>query len=156
MKKKLIKSCIWSVVLCRSETWTIGKNGERVVNPFSWRGMLKIKWTGRITNDEVFQRVKKERLLLKISCPQLAHTLQLTNPGCSLRVEVFIMYCLQLAHTSQLTNTGCSLCVEVFIMYCPQLTHTLQLTNTGCSLRLEVFIIKATGQEVTTDSCELK
>jgi len=28
--------------------------------------MLQIKWTDRITNDEVFQRAKKERLLLKI------------------------------------------------------------------------------------------
>jgi len=28
--------------------------------------MLKIKWTGRTMNDEVFQRVKEERLLLKI------------------------------------------------------------------------------------------
>jgi hypothetical protein len=28
--------------------------------------MLKIKWTDKITNDEVFQRVKEERLLLKI------------------------------------------------------------------------------------------
>jgi hypothetical protein len=27
--------------------------------------MLKIKWTDRITNDEVFQRAKEERLLLK-------------------------------------------------------------------------------------------
>jgi len=28
--------------------------------------MLKIKWTDRITNNEVFQRVKEERLLSKI------------------------------------------------------------------------------------------
>jgi len=28
--------------------------------------MLKIKWTDRITNEEVFQRVKEARLLLKI------------------------------------------------------------------------------------------
>jgi hypothetical protein len=28
--------------------------------------MLKIKWTDRIMNDEVFQKVKEERLLLKI------------------------------------------------------------------------------------------
>jgi len=28
--------------------------------------MLKIKWTDRITNDEVFQRAKEERLLLRI------------------------------------------------------------------------------------------
>jgi hypothetical protein len=28
--------------------------------------MLKIKWTDRTTNDEAFQRAKKERLFLKI------------------------------------------------------------------------------------------
>jgi len=28
--------------------------------------MLKIKWADRITNDEVFQRAKEGRLLLKI------------------------------------------------------------------------------------------
>ena len=28
--------------------------------------MLKTKWTDRITNDEVFQRAKEERLFLKI------------------------------------------------------------------------------------------
>jgi hypothetical protein len=28
--------------------------------------MLKMKWTDRITNDEVFQRAKEERLSLKI------------------------------------------------------------------------------------------
>jgi hypothetical protein len=31
-----------------------------------WRRMLKIKWTDRIMNEEVFQRVKEERLRLKI------------------------------------------------------------------------------------------
>jgi len=28
--------------------------------------MLKIKWTGRIKNDEVFQRAKDERSIIKI------------------------------------------------------------------------------------------
>ena len=45
------------------------KNEERVVHAFetwSWRGMFETKWTGRITNGEVFQRAKEERLLLKI------------------------------------------------------------------------------------------
>jgi hypothetical protein len=28
--------------------------------------MLKIKWTDRITNDEIFQRAIEERLILKI------------------------------------------------------------------------------------------
>jgi hypothetical protein len=69
MKKKLTKSCIWSVAVCGSETGAVGKNGERVINGFetwSWRGMLKIKWTDRITKGEVFQRAKEERLLSKI------------------------------------------------------------------------------------------
>jgi porphobilinogen deaminase len=46
-----------------------GKNEERFINAFEtwcWRRMLKIKWTDRITNDEVLQRAKEERLLLKI------------------------------------------------------------------------------------------
>jgi hypothetical protein len=29
---KLIKSCIWSVAVYGSETWTVGRNEERVVN----------------------------------------------------------------------------------------------------------------------------
>ena len=68
-KKKLIKSSIWRVALYGSETWTVGKNEERAINTFGtwcWRRMLKIKWTDRITNDVVFQKVKEERLLLKI------------------------------------------------------------------------------------------
>jgi hypothetical protein len=36
--------------------------------------MLKIKWTDRITNDEVFKRAKGERLLLKIRRHSLGHT----------------------------------------------------------------------------------
>jgi hypothetical protein len=66
----LTKCCIWSVVLYGSETRTVGKNEKRFVKAFEawcWRRILKIKWTHRITNDEVFQRVKEERLLLKIS-----------------------------------------------------------------------------------------
>jgi len=44
------------------------KNEERAVNAFetwSWRRMLKINLTDRITNDEAFQRAKEERLLLR-------------------------------------------------------------------------------------------
>ena len=64
-----MKSCIFSVVVYGSETWTVGKCEERGVNVFetsSWRGMLKIKWTDGITNGEVCQRAKGERLTLKI------------------------------------------------------------------------------------------
>ena len=66
--KKPIKSCIWNVAPYGSETWTLGKNKERVVNAFeTWccRRMLKIKWTDLITSGGIFQRAKEERLLLK-------------------------------------------------------------------------------------------
>ena len=69
IKKKLIKCCIWSVALCGSETWTLGKDEERAINEFEtwcWRKILKIKWTDITKNDEAFQRAKEERLLLKI------------------------------------------------------------------------------------------
>jgi len=42
---------------------------ERAINAFetgSWRGVLKIKLTDRITNDQVFQRAKEEKLLVTI------------------------------------------------------------------------------------------
>jgi hypothetical protein len=48
--------------------WTLGENKERVKNAvetFCWRGMLKTKWSDRIMNDQVFQRVKEEILCLK-------------------------------------------------------------------------------------------
>jgi len=69
MEKKLMKSCIWSDTLYGLETWTLEKNEERIINAFEtwcWRRMLKIKWTDRIKNGEIFQRAKEERLLLKI------------------------------------------------------------------------------------------
>jgi hypothetical protein len=45
------------------------KNGERVVNVFetwSWGRILKIKWTDGITNCEVLQRAKEEKIKKKI------------------------------------------------------------------------------------------
>ena len=60
-----MKRFVWSFAHYESETWTLGKCEERVVNLFEiwrWRRMLKIKWTDRIKNDEVFQRAKEERL----------------------------------------------------------------------------------------------
>jgi len=45
--------------------------------------MLKINWTDRIMNDEVFQRTEEERLLLKILNNRhyswIWHTIRLVN-----------------------------------------------------------------------------
>jgi hypothetical protein len=61
--KKLLRSCIWSVALYGSEIWTLGENEERVVNAFEtrcWKRILKIKWTKKIMNDEVYKGRKKK------------------------------------------------------------------------------------------------
>jgi len=69
-KKKLTERCICSVAVCGSETGTVGENEERVINvcgTWSWRGMLQIEWTDRITNDEVWQRAIRRKITFKNS-----------------------------------------------------------------------------------------
>jgi len=68
MKKTLIKTCIWSVALYGSETWTLGKNEGKVINAFEiwcWRRKLKIKWTDRIKNEESFSKGERRMATLK-------------------------------------------------------------------------------------------
>jgi hypothetical protein len=76
---KLIKSCIWSFAVYGLETWTLGKNEERVENTFeawSWRTMIKIKWKDRITSDEDFQRANEERFFFLVALrPNAGHGL---------------------------------------------------------------------------------
>jgi len=67
-KKKLIKSYIWSVALYGLETWTLRKSEERFVNAVEtrcWRRMLKVTWTGRIMNDEVFSKDERRKITFK-------------------------------------------------------------------------------------------
>ena len=67
MKRTLIKGCIWSVAVYGPEKLTLRKNEGRIINAFEtwcWTKMFKIKWTDRITYDEVFQKTKEERLLV--------------------------------------------------------------------------------------------
>ena len=61
IRKQLIKTFVWSVFLYGSETWTLGEECKRRINAFElwcYRRMLKIKWTDKITNVEVFRRAK--------------------------------------------------------------------------------------------------
>jgi hypothetical protein len=74
--KNLIKSCISIVALYGAEILSLGKNEERVIYAFEtwcWRGMLKVKWTDRIMNVDIFQRVKEEILLSKIKKLDATH-----------------------------------------------------------------------------------
>ena len=67
LKKRLVKTLIWSVVLYGSETWTLRKEDIKRLEAFEmwiWRRMEKVSWTERMTNEEVLKRVEEERSLM--------------------------------------------------------------------------------------------
>jgi hypothetical protein len=67
VKKKIIKTVIWSNVTYGAETWTLKKEDSRRLNAFEmwiWRRMEKISWKDKITNEEVLRRVGEERKLI--------------------------------------------------------------------------------------------
>jgi hypothetical protein len=58
LKKKLVKSYIWSIALYGAETWTLGKVDQKYLECFEmWcrRRMEKINWTNRVKNEEVLR-----------------------------------------------------------------------------------------------------
>jgi hypothetical protein len=61
-----VKTFLWSVALYGSEAWTIGKVDQKRLEAFErwcWRRLLKIKWTDKIRNEEVYRRIEEERTL---------------------------------------------------------------------------------------------
>jgi hypothetical protein len=89
LKNKPIQSCIWSVALYGSETWTVGKNEERVINAFEtgcWRRMLKIKLIDGITNDEDFSKGERRKITFIL--------LLLLDHLCSYRLRGSVAACL--------------------------------------------------------------
>jgi hypothetical protein len=56
LRKKPIKSYIWSIALYGAETWTLRKVDQKYLECFEmwcWRRMEKISWTDRVRNEEV-------------------------------------------------------------------------------------------------------
>lgn len=64
---------VWSIARYASETWIITNKVEKKINAFEmwgYRRMLKIKWTEKVRNEEVLQRLKlSDRMLL----PMILH-----------------------------------------------------------------------------------
>jgi hypothetical protein len=68
IEKMLTQIYIWSVALYGSDTWTLGKNEEKVINALEawcWKRMLKIKWADRIMYDEVFLKGERRNISFK-------------------------------------------------------------------------------------------
>ncbi|KAJ4445717.1 hypothetical protein ANN_12402 [Periplaneta americana] len=69
LRKRLVKCFVWSVVLYEAETWTLRRNEEKRLEAFEmWicRRMKCVKWTDRIRNEAVLERVGEERMMLKL------------------------------------------------------------------------------------------
>jgi len=67
LRKKLMKSFIWSIALYGAETWTLRAVDQRELESFEmwcWRRMEKNSWTDHVRNEEVLFRVKQQRNIL--------------------------------------------------------------------------------------------
>eukprot|EP00794_Sanderia_malayensis_P013668 gene13668-15098_t len=66
LKKRLVKTLAWSVLLYGSETWTLKKDDIRRLEScemWFWRRMEKINWRDHVRNEEVLRRVGEKRKL---------------------------------------------------------------------------------------------
>ena len=60
LKKKLVRCYVWSIALYGSETWTLRKLERKYLESFEmwcWRRMEKIKWSEKVTNEQVLDRI---------------------------------------------------------------------------------------------------
>ena len=69
IRKKMIKTLVWSIALYASETWTLRKEEYRKLDALEmwlWRRMEKVSWTQRKTNEEILRMVGEKRRLVNM------------------------------------------------------------------------------------------
>ncbi|KAJ4444481.1 hypothetical protein ANN_06273 [Periplaneta americana] len=69
LRKRLVKCFVWSVELYGERTWTLQRNEGKRIEAFEmwmWRRTVRVKWTDRIRNKIVFEKVSEERMMLKL------------------------------------------------------------------------------------------
>ena len=67
LKKKLVRYYVWSIALYGSVTWTLRKLELKYLESFEmwcWKRMEKIKWSEKVTNEQVLDRIGEKRTLL--------------------------------------------------------------------------------------------
>ena len=67
LKKKMIKTLVWSVMLYGSETWTMRMEDIKRIEAFEmwlWRRIERISWRDHISNEEVLRRVGEKRAMI--------------------------------------------------------------------------------------------
>lgn len=69
VKKRIIKSLIWSVALYGCETWTLREEEIGKLNAFemwTWRRMERVSWKDKKTNEEVLREVGEDKKLVEM------------------------------------------------------------------------------------------
>src|SRR6478609_5122191 len=67
LRKRLVKTLVWPVVLYGCKTWTMRKKINRL-NTFEmlvWRRMGKVNWMDKRTNEQVLSFMNEKRSLIK-------------------------------------------------------------------------------------------
>ena len=68
LRKRLVKTMVWPVLLYGCETWTMRKAEKTRLEFFEmwiWRRMAKVSWKDKKTNDEVLQMMGESRRLMQ-------------------------------------------------------------------------------------------
>ena len=69
LRKRFLKSVVWSNALYAAETWTMTKPDIKRLEAFEiwcWRKMLNVKWSDKVTNEEVLRKAGEERQLISV------------------------------------------------------------------------------------------
>jgi len=67
LKKRIVKTLIWSTVLYAAETWTLRKVDIKRLESFGiwiWRMLMKISWTEHRSNQDVLEMEDENRSLM--------------------------------------------------------------------------------------------
>src|SRR6476469_2944534 len=68
LRKRLVKTLVWPVVLYGCETWTMRKEEINRLDAFEiwvWRRMGKVSWMDKRTNEQVLSSMNEKRSLIK-------------------------------------------------------------------------------------------
>ena len=82
----IVKAIASPVVVYGSESWIIKKAKRQRIDAFElwcWRGLLKVPWTARKSNQSILKETNPEcsleRLLLKLKLQYFGHLMQRAN-----------------------------------------------------------------------------
>jgi len=85
-KVHLVKAVVSPVVMYGCESWTIRKAERRRTDAFElcfWRGLLRVPWTGRRSNQSILKEISPEysleELMLKLKLQYFGHLLWRTD-----------------------------------------------------------------------------